>query len=150
AQAARDRALLADGIIAERRVEESRAAARAARATLDQARRRLELAGFDAAALERLAANRAPETRIAIRAPIDGVVASVLAEVGARLDTLDPILSIADLETLWIELRLPQESASRVAPGMTVLAAAGRETVTGTVTMVGRVVDRVTQTVLVR
>lgn len=150
AQAARDRGLHADGIIAERRVQESGAAASAARAALDQARARLELAGFEAEQLERLATGRALEPRLTVRAPIAGVVARVHADVGTRLDALDPVLALADLGTLWVELRLAEHNAARVAAGMPVAADVGTERIGGTVTTVGRVVDRVTQTVLVR
>jgi RND family efflux transporter MFP subunit len=150
AQEERDRGLFAEGIIAERRMQETAAAARAARAELDQARMQLEFAGFSAGDLDRLAAQRELRPELTIRAPFAGVVSVVHTEVGARLDTLDPVLGIADLSDLWIELRLRQESASQVAPGMTVAADVGARAVGGTITTVGRVVDPDTQTVLVR
>ena len=150
AQATRDRSLFAEGIIAERRVNESAAAARAARARLDQVRAQLTLAGLTAADFGRLAAQRQLTPRITLRAPFAGVVAAKHAKVGARVDTLDPVLAIADLSNLWLELRLPQESAARVAPGMLVSVATAGQTITGNITTVGGVVDSATQTVLVR
>jgi cobalt-zinc-cadmium efflux system membrane fusion protein len=150
AQEARDRALFAEGIIAERRVNESAAASRAARALLDQARAQLTLAGFKEADLDLLAAERRFATRIVLRAPFAGVVAAEHAGLGARVDALDPVLSVVDLKKLWLELRVPQESAAHVQPGQLVSVAAGGRAVTGTVTTVGGVVDAATQSVLVR
>ncbi len=150
AQETRDRGLFAEGIIAERRVSETAAAARSARARLDQARAQLTLAGLTAAELGRLEAQRQFSSRITLRAPFAGVVAAEHAKVGARVDTLDPVLAIADLRKLWLTLRLPQENAARVTPGMLVSVTSGGQTLTGNVTMVGGVVDSATQTVLVR
>jgi cobalt-zinc-cadmium efflux system membrane fusion protein len=150
AQEARDRGLFAEGIIAERRVSETAAAARSARARLDQARAQLSLSGLTAADLGRLEAQRQFSSRITLRAPFAGVVAAEHAKVGARVDTLDPVLAIADLRELWLTLRLPQENAARVTPGMLVSVTSAGETITGSVTTVGGVVDSATQTVLVR
>ncbi len=150
AQETRDRGLFAEGIIAERRVNEGAAATRAAGARLEQARAQLTLAGVTPADLTRLAAQRQLTPRITLRAPLAGVVAAEHAKVGARVDALDPVLAVADLSNLWVELRLPQENAARVTPGMLVSVTSAGQVVTGTVTTVGGVVDAATQTVLVR
>jgi cobalt-zinc-cadmium efflux system membrane fusion protein len=150
AQEARDRGLFDDGIIAERRVAESAAAARAARARVDHLRAELELAGVTAADVERLAERRELGKRIVLRAPFAGVVAAVHAQIGSRVDVLDPVLAIADLGELWLELNVPQERAARIVPGMQVAVVAAGVTVNGTITTVAGVVDAVTQTVLVR
>src|SRR5690606_8100339 len=90
-------------------------------------------------------------TRVVLRAPLGGVVAAVHGDVGGRVDALDPVLAVIDLDELWLELRVAQESAATVAPGMQVIAEPpGAAPVTGLVTTVGRVVDPATQTVLVR
>jgi multidrug efflux pump subunit AcrA (membrane-fusion protein) len=70
--------------------------------------------------------------------------------VGARVDALDPVVAVADLSELWLELRVPQESAARIVPGMLVAAESAGGTVNGTITTIGGVVDATTQTVLVR
>jgi cobalt-zinc-cadmium efflux system membrane fusion protein len=150
-QETRDRALFEEGIIAERRLAETSAAARAARSHLEQAQAQLELAGLSRAELERLGAQRKLATRLVLRAPLSGTVTTVHATVGGRVDALDPVLAVADLRELWIVVRLPQESASRVAPGMSVaVMPPGSAEVVGAVTTVGGVVDAATQTVLVR
>lgn len=150
AQEARDRGLFDDGIIAERRVAESAAAARAARARLDHLRAELELAGATTADLARLAERRELGKRIVLRAPFAGIVAAVHAQIGSRVDVLDPVLAVADLRELWLELRVPQERAANIVPGMLAAVTSGRTTVSGTITTVGGVVDAATQMVLVR
>jgi cobalt-zinc-cadmium efflux system membrane fusion protein len=150
AQEARDRSLYEEGIIAERRVAESAAAARAARARLDYLRAELELAGVTGDDLARLTAQRELGQRIVLRAPFDGVVAAVHSTIGARVDALDPVVTVADLRELWIELRVPQEQAAHIVPGMLVAAESGGTSVTGTIATVGGVVEAATQAVLVR
>jgi RND family efflux transporter MFP subunit len=150
AQAARDRGLFEDGIIAERRVAESGAAANAARARVDHLRAELELAGLTDADLARLVERRELGKRIVLRAPFSGVVTAVHAQIGSRVDVLDPVAAIADLGELWLELNVSQERAARIVPGMLASAVAGGVAVNGTITTIGGVVDAVTQTVLVR
>jgi cobalt-zinc-cadmium efflux system membrane fusion protein len=150
AQDRRDRGLFEDGVIAERRVAESAAAARAARARVDHLRAELELAGTTAAELERLVEQRDLGKRIVLRAPFAGIVTAMHATVGERLDVLDPVLAVADLRELWLELRVPQESAARIVPGMLAAVNVAGSTITGTITTVGGVVDATTQSVLVR
>jgi RND family efflux transporter MFP subunit len=150
AQEARDRSLFAEGIIAERRVSESAAAARAAAARLEQARAQLALSGLAPVDLERLASARQFSTRITLRAPLAGVVLAEHTKVGARVDALGPVFAIADLSKLWLELRVPQESAARVSPGMLVGVTVAGKQVSGAVMTVGGGVDSATQTVLVR
>jgi cobalt-zinc-cadmium efflux system membrane fusion protein len=150
AQEARDRSLYEEGIIAERRVAESAAVARAARARLDYLRAELELAGTTAAELARLGDQRELGQRIVLRAPFGGVVATVHATAGSRVDALDPVVALADLRELWLELRVPQERAAHIVPGMLVAAQSAGAVVNGTIVTVGGVVDAATQTVLVR
>jgi RND family efflux transporter MFP subunit len=150
AQHARDQSLFEEGIIAERRLQESQARARASRARLDQARRQLELAGFTAEALAELAGGGPLAGRLVLRAPLDGVVLERFATVGARVSALDPLMRLGDLSELWLELQVRQEVAADILPGMFVGVPVGGEEQRSTITTVGRFVDDTTQTVLVR
>ncbi len=150
AQLARDRDLNNEGIIATRRLQETQAQAHAAAVRLDQAAEQLRLTGFDKAALKALESKRRLSARLVLRAPLDGVVAAQHATVGARVDSLDAVVTVADLDTLWLELHLSQENAAHVSPGMLASVQAGGTQLTAPITTVGRVVDPATQTVLVR
>ncbi len=150
AQETRDRSLFDEGIIAQRRLDESGARARASQARLDQASRQLQFAGFSPAALQALADGGSLAGRVELRAPLDGVVLERYASVGARLTALDPLLRLGDLNELWVELQVRAEIAFSVSPGMFVTVNVGGQEHRGAVTTVGRFVDETTQTVLVR
>lgn len=150
AQLQRDRGLHADGIVAERRLQESAVAARAVETGLDQARQQLLIAGMDAADIARLANSRELSPTLSLRAPFDSVVVGQLRSVGAHIDSLEPLFSVADLDTLWLEAHVPQERAERIEPGMQIAVTAGGRTLHAAITHIGRVVDSTSQTVLVR
>lgn len=150
AQLERDEGLLTDGIIAERRLHESRMAERVASARLDQIGQQLRLAGMTRPELARLVDTRALSPMLQLRAPIDGVVVGQLSQLGGHVDALDPVYRVADLSKLWLEIRVPQEQAANVAPTMRVVAAAAAGGVDAEVTLVSSVVDESSQTVLVR
>lgn len=150
AQLERDRGLLADGIIADKRLQETRAAARAASVALDQARQRLALAGQTVAELAILAEQRRLSATLSVRAPFDGSVVARLANLGARVETLDPVYRIADLSTLWLEIRVPQERAARLQAGHVAVIVLDGRAIEATLINVGRTVDSSSQTVLAR
>jgi len=150
AQLRRDQGLYSDGIIAERRLQETNTAARAAASALDQAHQQLALAGVTSAQIDTLRETRRLTTRLELRAPFAGAVVEQLNTLGAQVDSLEPVYRIANLATLWLEVHVPQERAARIAPGMRVVVAAGGRALDAEVTRVGQVVDAVSQTVLIR
>jgi membrane fusion protein, heavy metal efflux system len=149
-QRRRDEGLYEDGIIAARRVEETSARARAAEIRLSRAEQRLRIAGFSQAELEVLARRGELSRQLTLQSPLTGFVLEQYTRIGAQIDALSPVARVADVSTLWLELRLPQESAAQVTAGMRVEGRAGAVDVWGTVTTVGQFVDAATQTVLVR
>jgi cobalt-zinc-cadmium efflux system membrane fusion protein len=150
AQLERDRGLRADGIIADKRLQETQAAAHAAAVALDQARQRLTLAGQTGAELAALAERRLLSTTLTVRAPFDGTVVARLADLGARVETLTSLCRIADLTTLWLEVHVPQERATRLRVGHVAVVTLHERAIEAVVTHVGQTVDPASQTVLVR
>jgi len=150
AQLDRDRGLKADGIIADKRLQETQAAARSAAVAVDQARQRLLLAGLTAPELERLAQDQRLSASLTLRAPFDGVAVAQIADLGARVDTLDPIYRIADLSRLWLEMHVPQERTARMRPGHTAVVSVDGMPLEATLTHLSQVVDTASQTVLTR
>jgi RND family efflux transporter MFP subunit len=149
-QLERDRSLVADGIVAERRLEEALARDRAARTRLSQARQQLAIAGFGAGAIDALAVSGTLTSRLTLRAPIDGVVTARFVDPGARVAAMDPVLSFADPSEIWVEMHLPAERAVAVDAGMRIRIPLGERAVIAPITVVGTVIDPETQTVLVR
>lgn len=144
----RDEMLLAEGVIAERRHQETRSSFEETNAALEERRQALLLAGMSVESIERLRQDRRLGTTLEVRAPITGVVIERLAEPGQRLGLSDPIYRVASLDPLWLEIRVPLE----LLPGVS----AGAETsvigigASGHVLNVGHEVDAASQTVRVR
>jgi membrane fusion protein, heavy metal efflux system len=149
-QLERDRELFSDGIIAQRRVQESNAAERSATATEDQLRQQLALAGMSRSELDRLLETHELSSAVELRAPFDGFIVDQRSALGARVDALEPVYHLADLSELWLELHVPQERSARIEPGMRVIASREGRTIEGRVRLVGRIANAANQTVLVR
>lgn len=148
AQLERDEALFKDGIIAERRLLETRSAAAEARATLTAQRQALELSGVSGEDLKALARSGRISASLVLRAPRDGVILEVMAVTGQRLDAAAPVMRLAALDRLWLELHLPVEQLGALDTGSAVVTADGRAR--GTVRLIGGTVSAQDETVLVR
>lgn len=135
----RDEQLFAEGLIAESRLQATRAAAAQAGAQASERRQGLALTG---AAPGKLGG------RLALTAPIDGVVLEQGAQLGQRVETSALIYRIAKLSPLWLEIQAPLELAATLREGSPVKLT--RSEVVGRLIAVGRAVDAASQTVLLR
>lgn len=135
-------ALYRDEAVPEKRVLAARAAAALARAELAAAQQRLGQVGGAGGG-------------IPVRAPVSGTLADVRVSPGAFAQEGALLFHIADRSTLWLELRVPESDATRLASptgaafrvaGMdaSVEIAPGRN---GRLVAVGGVVDATTRTV---
>lgn len=136
----RDRALHAEGLIAERRVRESEAAAAQADAALAAAQSRLRLMGVSAA--------DAAAGRIQVRASTAGTVLERMALPGQRVNEADPLLRLADANKLMLELNLPVAQAASVRDGDVIEVDGGAGS--ARVTQIGWGASDATQTVRIR
>lgn len=144
----RDEELYGEGVIARSRLLATRAHHAEVSADLAERTQALRLAGMSEAALARLRAGRAIGTAIELYAPIDGVVLEQAASPGQRLDAMAPVMRIARLDPLWLELQLPAAQLAEVAPGAAVAVPAADAA--ARVIAVGRSTNAANQTVLVR
>lgn len=144
----RDRQLLEEGIIAERRYQTSNAQYVQVRTEVEQARQTLQLAGMDRKALKQLADERQLSGTLTVRSPIGGVVLERMATPGQRLNALDPLYRIGRLDPLWLDIHVPLEQLSLIAVGSTVRVA--EPSVEGKVITIGRMVHGADQGVMVR
>jgi RND family efflux transporter MFP subunit len=145
---ARDEKLHEEGIIAASRLEAARARAQEVAADLAERTAALNAAGMSADSIARLKSGRAVGTGITLTAPFDATVLEQYAVPGQRLEAAAPVLKLAQLAPLWLEIQVPVAQAAGVAVGAPVqVPAAG---VTGRVIAVGRAVSGSTQTIAVR
>ena len=105
----REKALLGEGIIPERRVQEAEAAAQADAARQRQAEAALRLAGVEAAAIQRIAAGGTLQDGVVVRARAAGVVLSIDIKPGQRVQEADALLRLASLQTLWLDIAMPAD-----------------------------------------
>lgn len=108
-QLQRDEALFREGIIAEARLQGSRAQHAQSAAQLGERRAALKLAG----AGENGGA-------AAVLAPIDGVVLEQFISVGQRVEAAAPLFKIGRLSPLWLEIQAPAVLADGLKIGAAV------------------------------
>lgn len=132
----RDEQLFREGLIAESRLQASRA--NAAQSAAQAAERAQEL---------RLAQHSGGQT-LSLVAPIAGSVLEQQASVGQRVEQSAPLYRIARLDPLSVDIQAPLAVASqlRVGSGLRIPATGA----SGEVIAVGRAVDPASQSVLVR
>ncbi len=134
--------------VSERTYLESRSSLDEAAALVDERRQILLLAGMTTEAVANLEQARQMSSTLEVRAPIDGVVVEIPAVLGERIDDSEPLVRIAQLEPLWLEISAPLDRLLGVQPGgvVEIPCDAGE----AHVDLIGRNVDPANQTVLVR
>lgn len=132
---ARDEQLFREGLISQARLEASHMQARLSATQREERRAALHQAAADGGLIR-------------LTAPIAGVVLERSASVGQRVETAAPLLRLAQLSPLWLELQVPvaEAAALRVGAAVTVDGQPG----IGRVIAHGAVVDAAAQTVTVR
>jgi cobalt-zinc-cadmium efflux system membrane fusion protein len=133
-----------DVVSAQNDLAQARAALETARAGAEQARHKLELLGLNATDYHQ---------RTLARAPIAGKVLDIAVVPGEyRNDTSAPLMTIADLGTVWVASDVPESAIRLVHAGgrvtITLVAYPG-ETFTGRVTRIADVLDPQTRTIKV-
>lgn len=141
----RDEQLMAEGLIAQSRLDQSRTQARVARLAAQQQQQALgQTLG---------AAQVAANGDITLVAPMDGQVAELLVSVGQRVEESAPLVKIANLQELWVDLQVPLQQTQGLRVGQTVEVLAGADTGAGalraTVASIAPLLDERTQSVTV-
>ena len=119
-------------------------AVKSAEATLRQA-------GDDPAAARSQSAAVLP--RIAVRAPFDGHVIDRKVTPGSLVEALHPLMTIADLDSLWVFFQVYEKDLGAIRPGQQITITSDSfpgQHFTGTIDFMGREVDPATRTVRVR
>jgi len=141
----RDEQLHRERIIAERRLLVTRAEAVGAAAALDERHQLLGLFGMTPQEVEELRRSRRIQQSLTVTSPMAGVVLGRQATVGERVAQAAPLVTVADLSTLWINVQVPVSRAPALEINARVLVPAqGAE---GFVLRVGRTADPATQSV---
>ena len=115
----------------------------AARASVESARERLRLLGFEGDALAELERASAPARQVPVRSPASGTVIERLATQGAYVAAGAPLYRVARLDRVWAKLDAYERDLPRLAVGQAVtLRFEGlTEPIEGRVAFVDPVVD---------
>lgn len=124
----RDEQLMAEGLIAQSRLDQSRTQARVARLAAQQQQQALGQALGSAQV--------SPQGEITLVAPMGGQVAELMVSVGQRVEEAAPLLKLANLQELTVELQVPVQQAQALQLGQSVqvLLAGGGAAATAAVT----------------
>ena len=144
----RDKKLLQEGVIAQRRWQETQALYNSKAAIANEAKQLLRMAGMSNAEIDQLARTHQLTMALKVRSPIDGVVLARLATLGARLGMQAPLYRIADLSELWLQINIPQERLRNIRIGDQVKIPGSASV--AVISLLGQSVDPDNQTVLAR
>lgn len=108
----RERELATQRVSSDRERELAEAQAASEQAALDAARQRLESLGFRSADLDKLTAGAGG--RVAIRAPLDGIVVSREVTLGQAVQAATDAFRVADLSHLWVNLDVYEKDLEAV------------------------------------
>jgi len=134
----RERALFAEGIIPERRVQEAEAASAENLARRRQAEAALRMAGLDDATIRRIGEGGAVDSALTVRARAAGLVSEMAVKPGQRVQQADALLQIADTRRLWLDVQIPLTRRAEVATTKGAkLTLVGRDDISATVLSVG-------------
>jgi cobalt-zinc-cadmium efflux system membrane fusion protein len=146
----RKRGLAAEKIVPLREVQEAESAAGEAQAALRASRAAIAAFGVEPPEDD---GRGATSSTFVLRSPLAGSVIERTAMVGQMLDPATPAFRIGNLATLWLTVHAFERDAVRIQHGITARlsfpALPGKD-FEGTVTVIGRHVERESRTVPVR
>ncbi len=146
--AQREKQLLDEGIIPERRVQEAQAALSEHEASLKQAKAALRLSGMPVAVINQVIASGDPQDGLTLVAASAGVITEIEAKNGQRVNGADALIHIARTDKLWLDIQIPASNDANWQPG-TAVKVQGRE-ITGQVLSSSAMVASGSQTVVMR
>jgi len=146
--ARREQALFDEGIIPQRRVQESQAALMEGEAVLDQAKAALRLSGMSATTIERIAASGKPQDSITLVATQAGIVTVIAVKPGQQVEPATALLHVAQTDRLWLDIQIPVTESGSWQPG-TKIKIVGKD-VAARVLSAGTTVSAGSQTVMLR
>ncbi|MDA9524766.1 membrane protein [Bradyrhizobium sp. CCBAU 11434] len=144
----RNTQLFQGNAVAQRVLEASQAEARQASIAVAERRQMLRLSGLSDETISRLTNEAAISATLTVAAPRPATVIDIAVSPGQRVEQSAPLIKIAQLSPLWVEIAVPASNIKAIRQGARV-EVDGYET-PGQVVLVSETTDPATQTVLVR
>lgn len=144
----RNTQLFQGNAVAQRVLEASQAEARQASIAVAERRQMLRLSGLSDETISRLTSEAAISATLTVTAPRSATVIDIPVSPGQRVEQSAPLIKLAQLSPLWVEIAVPASNIKAIRQGAQV-EVDGYETL-GQVVLVSETTDPATQTVLVR
>jgi membrane fusion protein, heavy metal efflux system len=144
----RNTRLIESNAVAQRVLEASQTEARQASIVVAERRQMLRLSGLSEEAISKLTTEAAINATLSVAAPRAATVVDILVSPGQRVEQTAPLVKLAQLSPLWVEIAVPSSNIRAIRPGARV-EVEGYATA-GQVVLVSETADAATQTVLVR
>ncbi|HMU65615.1 MAG TPA: efflux RND transporter periplasmic adaptor subunit [Cellvibrionaceae bacterium] len=114
--AEREKSLFDEGVIAQRRVQETQAALADSEAALTQAKAALNMIGLSQAAITRIGEGKLEEALVLV-APQSGAVTELAIKPGQRLEPMTALMNIAQTDKLALDIQVPSGTAAAWTAG---------------------------------
>lgn len=144
----RDKKLLQEGVISDRRWQETSSQFHSAVSETEKQKQLLEITGMSAGEVAQFGKVHSLSRQLSVRTPITGVVIERLAVVGTHIDMMEPLYRVANLEQLWLEMAIPQERIGNLKIGDRVELENSK--VSAKISLLGQSVNTENQTILAR
>lgn len=144
----RNTRLMESNAVAQRILEASQTEARQASIVVAERRQMLRLSGLSDEAILKLTNEAAINATLSVAAPRAATVVDILVSPGQRVEQIAPLVKLARLSPLWVEIAVPASNIRAIRAGAKV-EVEGYAT-PGQVVLVSETVDAATQTILVR
>lgn len=147
-QLARSTQLFEGNALPQRALETSRTEARQASIVVAERRQMLRLSGLSDEEISKLTSEAAIRATLSVVAPQSATVVDIIVSPGQRVEQTVPLIKLAQLSPLWVEIAVPASNIAAIRPGAKV-EIDGYATL-GQVVLVSETADAATQTILVR
>ena len=144
----RDKKLLEEGVISDRRWQETSSQYHAAISEADAHMQLLEIAGMTSSEIALFGKTHRLTRSLNANAPITGVVMERMVVIGTHIDMMAPLYRVASLDKLWLEIAIPQERMNSVKIGDQVVIENSKSS--AQISLLGQSVNLENQTVLAR
>jgi cobalt-zinc-cadmium efflux system membrane fusion protein len=128
--------------------EASQTEARVASIAVAERRQMLRLSGLSDEAISKLTSEAAINATLSVAAPQSATVVEILVSPGQRVEQSAPLIKLAKLTPLWVEIAVPASSIRAIRAGAKVEIE--DYATPGYVVLVSETADPATQTILVR
>ena len=132
----------------QRVLETSQTESRQASIALAERRQMLRLSGLSDEAIAKLTGEAAINATLSVAAPQSASVVEIMVSPGQRVEQSAPLIKLARLSPLWVEIAVPASNIKAIRPGAKVDI--DDYATPGKVVLVSETADPATQTVLVR